>query len=328
MKPNPILLTLLSVLSVVFSGCGSDALAGGGATETGNGLACRILTDSGKGAARAKAVFVRTDTWIGDVQTDGSPQTFSAIADSTGLVRLEHLPEGKWAIQSERAVLRGWKPLQNLGHGEDTLRLTPRTLVQGKVIGDYVERVWALGTAWNSSVGDGGRYVLDKAAGKYSLAGESRAPLVPLASGVSVAGESQTLNPIARRGVIVLEDFQDGDSKTALHSYTAIGNWYLAKDAGSSVSSASDPSGPDYRGALAMQYSLKDLSSYISAGISFLNETGYHKLDLSALDSFCLEARGNGQVVVYFQEILDATKVKFSWNVSIERSTPLGVVGV
>lgn len=312
----PWLLPLFGLAAVV-AGCGSDSLAGGGATETGNGLACRVMTDSGKQAARAKVVFVRTDTWIEDVQRDGSPQTFAAQADSAGLVRLERLPAGRWAIQSDRAALQGWMQIQNHDRGEDTLRLWPRTLVQGSVGGDHVERIWVMGTAWSSPVGDGGRYVLEKAAGKYSLVGASQAPLVPLATGVSVAGESTTSNPVARRQGIVLEDFQDGDSKTTLHAYTGIGNWYVAKDTGSRVYSAFDSIGPDYRGALSMQYSLKDSTSYIGVGISFLDQDGYHKLDLSALDSFCLEARGNGQVTAYFQEILGQSKVEYSANVSI-----------
>ncbi len=307
----------LVALSVAFSGCGTDRLAGGGATETENGIACRILTDSGLVAARAKVVFVRTDTWVADVERDGSPQTFSAQADSAGLVRLNELPAGRWAIQSERVGMQGWKVIQGLPRREDTLRLSPRTLIQGKVTGDFVERVWAMGTAWSSPVGDGGRYVLAKAPGKYSLAGAAQAPVVPLAYGVSAAGESRTVNPIARRNATVLEDFQDGDSKTTLHAYNGIGNWYLNKDPGSRVFSAFDSTGPDYRGALTMQYSLYGPTSYISAGISFFNETGYHKLDLSGLDSFCLEVRGNGQMMVYFQEILNPSKVRYSGEVLI-----------
>lgn len=307
----------LLALSAILAGCGPDSLAGGGATETGNGLACRVLTDSGTTASRAKVVFVRTDTWIRDVQNDGSPQTFSAQADSTGLVRVGRLPEGKWAIQSDLAGLQGWKQFRVIDRGEDTLRLDRRTLIQGQVSGDSVDRVWMVGTAWSSSVGDGGRYVLAKSAGRYSLAGASRSPLVPLATGVSLPGESKTSNPVARRKAIVLEDFQDGDDKTTLHAYTGIGNWYLTKDAASRMYSAFDSTRPDFRGALSMQYSLGASSSYIIAGISFFNEAGYHKLDLSALDSFCLEARGDGHVVVYFQEILDRFGSEYSANVSI-----------
>ncbi|MBK9576858.1 MAG: hypothetical protein IPO40_07290 [Fibrobacteres bacterium] len=311
------LMASMLVLSATLVGCGSDSLAGGGATETGNGLACRILTDSGTAASRAKVIFVRTDTWTRDVQNDGSPQTFPAQADSTGLVRLDRLPEGKWAIQSDRAGLQGWKPLREIDRAEDTLRLARRTLVQGQVSGDSVDRVWVMGTAWSSLVGEGGRYVLAKSAGQYALAGSSRAPIVPLASGISLAGESKTSNLVAHRKAIVLEDFQDGDDKTSLHAYTGIGNWYLTKDAPSRMYSALDSTRPDFRGVLSMQYSLGGSNSYIIAGISFFNEAGYHKLDLSALDSFCLEARGNGQVVVYFQEILDRSGIESSANVSI-----------
>lgn len=310
----------LFVLSAILAGCGSDSMAGGGATETGNGLACRVMTDSGIPASRAKVIFVRTDTWTRDVQNDGSPQTFSAQADSTGLVRVDRLPEGKWAIQSDRSGLQGWKPFRAIDRGEDTLRLARQTLVQGQVSGDSVDRVWVMGTAWSSSVGDGGRYVLAKAAGPYSLAGASRFPVVPLASGVSVPGESKTSNSVARHNVIVLEDFQDGDNRTTLHAYTGIGNWYLAKDAASRVYSAFDSTRPDYRGALSMQYSLGGATSFINAGISFFDKDGYHKLDLSALDSFCLEIRGNGQATVYFQEILDPHSVESSAN------APLGAI--
>lgn len=317
MTPCRSLLASLSALSAIFAGCGPDSLAGGGATETGNGLACRILTDSGMAASRAKVVFVRTDTWIRDVQNDGSPQTFPAQADSTGLVRVGRLPEGKWAIQSDLAGLQGWKPFRVIDRGEDTLRLDRRTLIQGQVSGDSVDRVWMVGTAWSSSVGDGGRYILAKTAGRYSLAGASRFPLVPLTAGVSLPGESKTSNPVARRKAIVLEDFQDGDDKTTLHAFTGIGNWYLAKDAASRVHSDFDSTGPDYRGALSMQYNLGGATSYINAGISFFDKDGYHKLDLSALDSFCFEARGSGQLVVYFQEILDPSSVEYSGNVSI-----------
>ncbi len=310
------LLRLLA-FSVVFSGCGGDPVAGGGATETGNGLTCRILTDSGKGAARAKVVFVRTDTWLGDVERDGSPQTFGAQADSAGFVRLARLPVGRWAIQADRVGMQGWKQLADGDSVVDTLKLSRRTLVQGMVGGDPVDRIWMIGTAWSSSVGDGGRYVLEKAAGSYSLVGSSRAPLVALASGVSGVGDSKTVDLVARRRAVVLDDFQDGGKNTTLHAFTGIGNWYLAKDALSRVYSAYDSTGPDYRGALSMQYILKDSTSFVVAGVSFVDADGYHELDLSALDSFCFEARGNGNIEVHFQEILKSDKVERSVSVLV-----------
>lgn len=299
----------LFALSASLVGCGDGPVAGGGATETGNGLAVRVLTDSGKAAARAKVVFVRTDSWFGDVERDGSPQTFGAQADSLGLVRVAHLPAGKWAVQGDRAGLQGWKQLADGDSVLDTLRLSARTLVQGNVGGDPLERVWMIGTAWSAPVGEGGRYVLEKAAGRFSLVGSSRYPLMSLGAGMSAAGESKTLDLVARRQAVVLEDFQDGDKNTTLHAYTGIGNWYLTKDAQSRVYSSSDTSGPDYRGALSMQYSLKDSTSYVAAGISFVDAAGYHRLDLASLDSFCFEARGNGSIGVYFQEIMKREKV-------------------
>lgn len=298
------------------SGCESEPLAGGGATETGNGLTCRVVMDSGKAAALAKVVLVRTDTWLADVQRDGSPRTFEAQADSAGLVRLDPLPPGRWAIQADRAGSQGWRQLAG-GVVPDTLKLRRRTLVQGRVVGDPVERVWMIGTAWSTPVGDGGRYVLEKASGPYSLVGASSAPVVALGAGTSDAGDSRTLDLLARRKAIVLEDFLDGDRNTTLHAYTGIGNWYLTKDAGSRVFSASDSAGPDFAGALSMRYKPKDSTSYVAAGISFVDGSGYHRLDLSALDSFCFEARGDGNATVYFQEIHVSDKVERSVHASL-----------
>jgi hypothetical protein len=298
-------------LLALLIGCGSDPLAGGGATETGNGITYRILTDSGKIAARAQVVFVRTDTWLQDVQRDGSPQMFGVRADSSGLVHIAKPREGAWAIQAERNGLAGLEHILSADSISDTLRLSKRTLVQGILSGDAIDQVWVVGTAWNAPVGAGGRYLVDKASGRYSIVGSSRDPLLPLGNGVSVAGEWVVKDVVARRDRLVVEDFQDSDlNTTSIHSYIGFGNWYIAKDAGSRVWSTTDSAAPDFHGSLSMQYALKDTAGFVVAGISFISGTGYHKLNLAPMDSICLELRGSGKVGINFQEISVAGSVK------------------
>jgi len=291
------------VFTAMLAACGTDPHAGGGATETGNGIAYSIVTDSGKPAARAQVVFVRTDSWLQDVERDGSPQMFGVQADSAGVVRTAKPPFGTWAIQADRGGLSGWCQIPSNDTVSDTLRLAARTLVQGALSGEAVDQVWIAGTAWNSPIGAGGRYLLNKAAGRYAIVGASRGPVLALSTGSSPAGESSLQDLVARRDRVVVEDFLDGDRKTTLHAFTGIGNWYLAKDAGSKVWSSYDSTGPDFRGAFSMQYALKDSLSYIMAGISFVASDGYHKLNLAPMDSFCFELRGSGKVWTYFQEI-------------------------
>jgi len=292
----------------LLGGCGADRAAGGGATETGNGLQVALVTSAGLPASGAEAVLVRTDTWIQDVARDGAPRRIRLSADERGLVSLDSVPAGEWALQAGAGGELGWMPVRDR---LDTLRMETRTLVQGTVSGAVSDQVWMVGTAWSSPVGIGGAYLLEKAAGAWALAGRSEGRLVPLGSGSASAGQVQVHDVVARTDRLVLDDFQDADAKTSLHRFTGLGNWYVVHDPASRVWSDAYSDRPDYQGALSLRYAKPDTGGFVVSGISFYNAAGHHDVDLSRLDSLCFEARATGTVEVAFKHMEAGVLARF-----------------
>jgi len=299
-----ILRQFLSTATIVFLvACGTDRSAGGGATETGNGIRVAILDSRGLPAAGAEAVLVRTDTWIQDVARDGAPRRIRLASNSVGVVELDSLPRGRWSLQVGMTGELGTTTMPRDG---DTIRMERRALLQGVVSGAVVEQVWIVGSAWNSPVGSDGRYILEKSRGDWALVGVSPRGPTALGSGTIFAGTTMVRDFAAREDRLVLDAFEDADGKTTLHKFTGLGNWYMARDSATRVWSEGNPTGPSYQGSLSMRFAMPAPSGYVVVGISFVDGDGYKELDLTRLDSLCFEARATGTVELAFKRIVAA----------------------
>jgi hypothetical protein len=280
-----------------FAGCGTPESTGGGATETGNGFAVRVRT-SGGAAARAAAVeFVRTDSWIADLADLGTPRTFQAVADMDGVVRLDSLPPGLWAVQGEWNGQMGIVPV-TATDSSTVLQLDTEADLRGSLAGDSTSAVWVEGTGWHSSV-HGGEFHLFVAPGQIPLVASSGGYVVPLGVPDPGPGTSQALLDTVQRHRIVVEDFSEGNHASTISHFIGLGTWYTTSDSGTQIVL-------NLQGELNLQYVSKDTSiGYATAGIVFADKVGYHDLDLASMDSLCFDQRGVGQNTVLFEHIVN-----------------------
>ena len=287
----------LWLLGLALAGCGTDRVAGGGSTETTNGLNIEVMSTDGRPVSGARVQLVRTDTWVGDVGTFGSPLVLALDANGQGQVRLDSLPIGNWAAQVDWGDQSGIVRL-NRGDSVVKLPLQKRTNVSLVPQGDTssVLRVVGSNWAWTPSQGafrfglPPGRYALTASHGAtLSVAGH-----MAVSAGVSI---DSTVSVDHRR--VLIDDFASNDGKTLLWQYSSYGNWYTVASSGTRIFSPADSSRATFGGQLYMSYTPPDSNGYAIAGISFVNETGYHDLNLASMDSLCFDAMGVGQLQPY-----------------------------
>jgi len=294
---------MLSLL-LLLAGCGVEPSEGGGATETGNGLQIKVITYEQAAARAASVRFIRTDTWIRDLASSGSPQTFSAVTDDSGAVHLDSLPPGKWAVQCDWGSQAGIVSI-GIDTGRLVLPLQPVSRVRATAVTglrSYPLRV--VGSAWSSVDDPTGNPVLYLPPGSWAVATKVDTSAVavgtPRVSLRQALDDTVVLDP--RR--VVLDDFGSGNIYTSFWMYSGFGDWYAVANTGSKIWSASDSTKPSYAGSLSMQYSLSDtISGYAISGISFVAGGTYHSLDLTSMDSLCFDARGSAKLAVGLQHI-------------------------
>jgi hypothetical protein len=289
-------------------GCGTN-VGGGGATETGNGFSLEVVDAAGRLAPFANVQFVRTDSWLRDVAISGYPIVLGIQADASGKVWMDSLPSGSWAVQSCSGTECGLVSLDpTVSHA--SLHLAPSVSLNGIASDDSVTQVRVVGTAWVSAVTGSRRFQIQSAAGTLALVAPWQQNVLPLGTLAPSPGDTLSVSLPPTQNSVMIDDFSDGDRKTAVYRYTGIGNWYVTSDTGTRIWSATDSTGPDFQGSLSFQYRSQDtVNGYAEVGISFVDNAGYHDLDLSGMDSLCFSERGNGQLGVAIQRISGGTKV-------------------
>jgi len=291
----------LCLLGIALSGCGSDRVAGGGGTETTNGLNIEVLASDGRPVPGARVQLVRTDTWVGDVANFGSPLVLSLEADGKGEVHLDSLPIGDWSAQVDWGSQSGIVRL-NRADSAVSLPLRVRTNIDLVPRGDSTGVLRVAGSNWAWTPQQGAfRFGLPP--GEYALAA-SRGSILSMAGHVTVSvgiAIDSTVSVDQRR--VQIDDFASDDGWTTLWRYTSFGNWYTVGSSGTRIYSPTDTSGATYDGQLSMSYSIGDSSGWAIAGISFVNGQGYHDLDLTTMDSLCFDVAGSGLLQPYLSHI-------------------------
>lgn len=305
-----------ALFAALLAGCGSDAnVQGGGATETDNSVHILATSADGSPLAGARVLLVRTDTWLRDVATTGSPTTISRTTDPQGRLRIAALPDGEWSAQLDTLSQGADIPL-----GRDTatriLKLQPMSRLDIGLGGSAGAHLLAVGTAWGATTDSVGRATLFLPPGRRSLVSAKDSDLAPLAAvTVSVGSSLDTTLPAPPRR-LVLDDFASGNGRTTLSDYTGLGRWFV-NAWGTQIYSDADPQGASFAGALSLRYIAPDTANAVLAGIVFGDAGGFRSMDFSRMDSICFDIRANGQVELFFIEYAADRSWKLSANAPV-----------
>lgn len=296
--------TLFGILACgIILGCGPErAVDGGGATETGNGIRVLVASSDGRPLAAAKVRLVRVDTWSRDVAAAGAPQHLDLVADAKGVARIDRLPPGEWAAQSDGQGLSG-RLAVSADTAPQTLELRPAARVRIAAPGAAGILVRVAATAWSARLDSSGQALLDLPPGEHPLVARVAADLAAL--GVVKVKTQAAIDTVLRIEPrrVVLDDFSTDDGKTEVWRYTGLGNWYVAASPGTRIFSDTDTARASFAGWLSLRYALGTPDGYAAAGISFRDAQGYHPLDLSRMDSLCFDLRGSGTLEVHWQRL-------------------------
>jgi len=285
--------------AMLMTSCSKEPVAGGGATETGNGLQIQVVTAEGLVAKGAQVKFVKTDSWVSDVSKLGSPIVVSVMADSNGRVFLDSLTPGNWSKQVECNGQMAIAPIEATDSNSIIILQHPGQ-IRVHLDSSQVSQLRIVGSAWIAQVDSSGYYTLSLPPGQFAIASVVGKDLQMAAETKIVAGSLVDTMVAVRKGKVVVDDFSSGDMFTTLSRYTGMGNWYKWAPTGTTVSVS-------WNNQLNLQYS-SDSSFYQAiVGISFVTGTAYvyHELDLTDMDSLCFDAMGDGTMSIALQKMND-----------------------
>lgn len=257
----------------------------------------RLVSHQGQPASFASARFVRTDTWMHDLATRGRARTLETRADENGVVTLDSLPEGAWALQAEwgsEAVIAA----VGTDTGIPRLRMGPVSRLIRKLSRPSDAELSVVGSDWRSRFSPTGEATLYLPAGSYALASRTGTSLA-MAGFARIQAWEPSEEPLSIDPLrVVLDGFGTGSMNSTFHSFSGFGNWYSVSNSATSMESLA------FQDQLTFRYALSDTSTaYAIAGISFVDSRGYHAMDLSAMDSLCFEMRGTATFHASIQQI-------------------------
>lgn len=285
------LVFLLALLGL--TACGSDAVVqGGGATETGNGLRLLVLDPDGTPHARVQVRLVRTDTWLSKVAVSGAPEVWMAQADLQGVLRVDSLAQGSWAVQAGDSSIAGWAALRS-DTALQELRLTVAGRLRDRIAGaSGSSSVCAVGTDWCAQADVLGRYVLSLPPGRWPLVVRQGTDLATLGIQTTISGNQLDTTVALPSEQVTLDDFSSGSSLSQLFPYAGIGAWYVSSWGVDSIKIA-------YDGHLSMTYVASDTSRSALVGLALRDRLGFRNVDFSRMDSLCFDARSDGRTELY-----------------------------
>jgi hypothetical protein len=298
MRPRHALLAV----GLALVGCGDpDRVAGGSSYETENAVAARFLAPDGTPAVGA-LVRARPLEWVdggagelpADLRTDGDGRCTLRL--DPGAWRLEARLAGSVAVGEVPAIRRGL----DLG----SVRLTRPGSVFGRALPG--SRVGVSGLQHQAVVNSEGYFQFDSLPpGVHVLrqVGSQARAFAFAEAGISRdAGLLRTEIP----GQILLDDFEDGDTRLRHGAWTGGGWWWVDADSGVNLSPDGVSDKPE-RAILADGEGGKVLhvsaafpdgapsTSWAQTGHDFV---GTRPLDLSGLASIRFRARGIGTIAV------------------------------
>lgn len=287
-------------------------MQGGGATETDNAIKIQATTSEGAPLPAARVVLVRTDTWLRDVSSRGTPTTLSYKTDLEGRLRIESLPPGEWTAQVETLSQACDIPL-----GRDTatriLKLQDLSTVDVALDGLSGARLLAVGTSWGASTDSLDRATLRLPAGRRMLVASRDSVLTPALSVTLAAGGQVDTSVTVDVNRLLLDDFSAGDGRATISNFTGMGRWFV-NAWGTQVYSDADPRGASLVGALSLRYIAPDTGDAVLAGIAFHDGEAFRPMDFSRMDSLCFDIRANGEVKLFFIEYGSDN----NWNLSAD----------
>lgn len=291
----------LLVCGLALVGCGDpDRSAGGSSYETENAVAARFVRPDGSPAAGA-LVRARPLEWM---EGEPAPSDLDLRTDGEGRFRLE-LAAGPWRLEARLggvvAVLEVPSRRADLDLG--TVRLSlPSSIVGRASAGSHVG---VSGLQHLALVDPGGYFRLDSLPPGVHVVRQ----IGTTAKAFVLTGEGRSKDAGVLRaetaGQILLDDFEDGDSRLRHGAWTGGGWWWLDADSGVNLSPDSVGAKPerailaDGNGGKVLHFSAAfpadaDASSWAQCGHDF----GRRPLDLSGLVSVRFKARGIGTVGV------------------------------
>lgn len=284
---------LLGIGAGLLAGCGEPrSVDGGGATETENAIRIATTSESGAPLAGARVVFVRTDTWLRDIDSLGAPRTFERIADAQGRILLDTLPEGRWAAQSSSWTSGGVLPLRRDTSWQH-LRIQPLVDVVLETPSAAGRRLFAVGTDWSARFDPRGRSFLRLPPGRRALVADLDTLVAPVATVSVLPGRSIDTTIALEPRRVVLDDFSSEDGTSTLWQYARVGGWII-DPWGSTVLSSSNG-----RGRLSLRFAPEGSSDVLLTTFQFRLGSAILSMDLSDLDSACFSLRADPSVSFY-----------------------------
>jgi hypothetical protein len=314
----------LLALAAALCGCGSDRTAQGPGSET-SGLSARVLHPSGEPAAGVWVRACDVSGWTGRMRTGTSVVLDSQRTDESGRVRFRRFAASRIALEARTpdGVVRAESDQSRT----DSVLSLP--LAAG---GDLHVRVVAAGSdvRWVALVGNEGKGVA-AATGGWSfgpLAGGWYSVVAATDSGLLLAGRvriesggSLDTTLSIPEGQVLLDDFATPSPRNRWGDLLGQGWWYSTTDAGEGGTAAVSPDGSFaawtdqgcpagtpgcLHFGLSMDTSLPVHYALVGQDLDASHagtDTTHVWLDLRAVDSVVLVARGSGSLSVQFPSI-------------------------
>jgi hypothetical protein len=290
----------------------SDHVAGGGpsGTEAGNALTARIVDADGAPVAGARA-YLRPADYIAGESVDSA---YNLTTSADGSLRFDSLPAGNWILEVSNY---GDALLHNLlisaldsvvDLGMDTLRSQAR--VRGSIPTPFASgtRVVVLGTGHSAKPDSLGFFTLDSLpAGSLVIRAVQNAAVTSFTGYANLSPATTTqISPLAPEDdYLLLEDFEDKDSRHRFSALTGQGWWFLSNDSSVTILPAhptfpipTEYDSPARGTVIHFSVSAPPLASnpWADCGVQLgVKDATY---DLSSVDSLVFWARGVGAVIV------------------------------
>lgn len=287
--------------SLALLGCGTaERSAGGSSYETENALHARLLHPDGSPAARA-LILARPLGWL---DGDSAVLPEDRLTDDSGRFTIR-LTSGPWRLEARLAgsVAVVEVPASRRVPDIGTFRLSRPSSLFGRAIPG--SRVAVSGLDHETVVDGEGYFHLDSLPPGLHVLRQVGTSARAFAQAIS--GQSRDVGVLRSEvpGEILLDDFEDGDSRLRHGPWTGGGWWWLDADSGVNLSPDSVGAKParaiiaDGAGGKVFHVSAAfpadaDATSWAQCGHDF----GTRPLDLSALVSIRFRARGIGTLGV------------------------------
>jgi len=314
--------SLLACTPFLLAACsGSDDLAGRpNSSETENALAARILLPDGRPASGARVILVDERTWATRLAAGAEIDDRSYVADDSGRVDLRVPSDGAWRIQIQSPE-DGLFDTLRVDQAHPVWRLSPLQPFEGNIRGvpTATTRICLSGTTFCSGVDAQGRFRFAALpSGKYMPAlhdtiARSVAPLSGATISPTAAGTTDSILVVP--DTLVLEDFEDGNAKGSLSSWTGTSGWWVYSSLATSLpagtsafpsrivadaETASKVLHLTTSGMDSATGSLVLLGLDLGAGSSSADSSRVFA-DLSGLRTLRLRVKGTGSLKIFFQ---------------------------